>query len=103
MSCKIFQKIVDEKDLIGGGYLTQEEVERVKAMILAAKKGERPPQSTVAVWALTCRVPTRLRTRPCPSLVTCRPVEQAGHMHAQRSGLWDQAAKIASGLLLQCC
>ena len=40
MSCQVFQQIVDEKDLIGGGHLTEEEVERVKDMILAGRKGK---------------------------------------------------------------
>lgn len=40
MSCKMFDMIVEAKDLIGRDGLTEDEVERVKAMILAGSKGK---------------------------------------------------------------
>ena len=49
LSCQVFQQIVDEKDLIGNNHLTEEEVERVKDMILAGRKGKSPITTFPAV------------------------------------------------------
>jgi hypothetical protein len=40
MSCEIFDMIVAEKGLLNDEMLTEEEVDRVKAMILAGAKGK---------------------------------------------------------------
>lgn len=45
MSCEIFDMIVAEKGLLNDEMLTEEEVDRVKAMILAGAKGVLPEQT----------------------------------------------------------